>query len=413
LARPPRFAKEGPVKTLRIAGAVLIVFAIVFVCEVLKSTAHAQASQSVPKFELDPYWPKPLPNKWITGQIPGIAVDSHDHIWVIHRPKTIRDQEKGASLHPPTSECCFPAPPVLEFDIDGNLIQAWGGPGQGYEWPENEHGIFVDSKDNVWIGGNGDGDAQILKFTTKGKFLLQIGHKGHSKGSNDTENLGKPAAMFVYPKTNELFVADGYANRRVIVFDADTGAYKRHWGAYGKRPEDLKNPPREQIITGPPPTFFNPPVHGVVVSNDGLVYVADRANNRLQVFKLDGTFVKEAFVKRDTLDGEGTVYGFAFSPDKDQKFLYSVDGPNMWLRILNRQTLQIVDSVGGHGGHQTGAFYHLHSIAASTDSKGNIYLGEVNEGQRYMRYLYKGMGAPSHPETAAASSGISSTIPSP
>jgi sugar lactone lactonase YvrE len=175
----------------------------------------------------------------------------------------------------------------------------------------------------------------------------------------------------------------------------------------------LKNPPREQIINGPPPTFFNPPVHGIVVSNDGLVYVADRANNRLQVFNLDGTFVKEAFVKRDTLDAEGSVYGFAFSPDKEQRFLYSVDGPNMWIRILDRRTLQIVDSVGGHGGHQTGAFYHLHSIAASTDSKGNIYVGEVNEGQRYMRYLYKGMGVPSNPGTALASSGISSVIPGP
>ena len=399
-------------KRFHIAASPLFIFVLIFACEILKRPAHAQpAAESVPKFERDLTWPKPLPNKWITGQIPGIAVDSHDHIWVIHRPRTIRDQEKGASLHPPTSECCFPAPPVLEFDTEGNLTQAWGGPGQGYEWPENEHGIFVDYKDNVWIGGNGEGDAQILKFTTKGKFLLQIGHKGQSKGSNDTENLGKPAAIFVYPKTNELFVADGYANRRVIVFDADTGAYKRHWGAYGKRPEDLKNPPREQIITGRPPTFFNPPVHGVVVSSDGLVYVADRANNRLQVFRLDGTFVKEAFVKRDTLDAEGTVYGFAFSPDKEQKFLYSVDGPNMWLRILNRQTLQIVDSIGGYGGHQPQAFYHLHSIAAATDSRGNIYLGEVNEGQRYMRYLYKGMGAPAHPETASASSGISSAIP--
>ena len=401
-------------KTIRALGSSLLIFVVALLLQITRKPAKAQpGAERVPKFELDLSWPKPLPNKWITGQIPGIAVDSHDHIWVIHRPKTIRDQEKGAALHPPTSECCFPAPPVLEFDMDGNLIQSWGGPGQGYEWPENEHGIFVDYKDNVWIGGNGEGDAQILKFTTKGKFLLQIGHHGQSKGSNDTENLGKPAALFVYPKTNELFVADGYANRRVIVFDADTGAYKRHWGAYGKRPEDIKNPPREQIITGPPPTFFNPPVHGVVVSNDGLVYVADRANNRLQVFRLDGTFVKEAFVKRDTLDAEGSVYGFAFSPDQDQKFLYSVDGPNMWLRILNRQTLQIVDSVGGHGGHQTGAFYHLHSIAASTDSKGNIYLGEVNEGQRYMRYLYKGMGPPSHPETASATSGVSVTIPAP
>ena len=393
---------------------IFLILAIAITGDVLKPVAKGQpANGSVPKFELDPYWPKPLPNKWITGQIPGIAVDSHDHIWVIHRPKTIRDQEKGASLHPPTAECCFPAPPVLEFDMEGNLLQSWGGPGEGYEWPENEHGIFVDYKDNVWIGGNGDGDAQILKFTDKGKFLLQIGHKGQSKGSNDTENLGKPAAMFVYPKTDELFVADGYANRRVIVFDAETGAYKRHWGAYGRKPQDLKNPPREQIVTGPPPRFFNPPVHGIVVSNDGLVYVADRANNRLQVFHLDGTFIEEAFVKRDTLDAEGSVYGFALSPDKEQRFLYSVDGPNMWIRILDRRTLQIVDSVGGHGGHQTGAFYHLHSIAASTDSKGNIYVGEVNEGQRYMRYLYKGMGPPSNPGTATASSGISSAIPAP
>ena len=241
---------------IRVVGPVLLILLCALVLESLKKPAHAQpASENVPKFELDVSWPKPLPNKWITGQIPGIAVDSHDHIWVIHRPKTIRDQEKGASLHPPTSECCFPAPAVLEFDMEGNLMQAWGGPGEGYEWPENEHGIFVDYKDNVWIGGNGNNDAQILKFTTKGKFLMQIGHSGQSKGSNDTENLGKPAAMFVYPKTNELFVADGYANRRVIVFDADTGAYKRHWGAYGRRPVDLKNPPRDKSSPARRPHF--------------------------------------------------------------------------------------------------------------------------------------------------------------
>jgi hypothetical protein len=373
--------------------------------------ADPAASDLVPTFERDLNWPKPLPHKWITGEIPGIAVDSHDHIWVIHRPKTIRDQEKGASLQPPTAECCIPAPPVLEFDTEGNLLQAWGGPGPGFEWPDAEHGIFVDYQDNVWISGNGEHDAQILKFTSSGKFLMQIGHKGQSKGSNDLVNLGRPAATYVWPKTNELFVADGYGNRRVIVFDATTGAYKRHWGAYGRPPEDLTNPPREQLITGPAPNFFNRPVHGIAVSNDGLVYVADRANNRVQVFKLDGTFVKEAFIKRDTLDHDGTVYGFAFSPDKEQRFLYSVDGPNMWLRILDRRTLKIVDSVGGYGGHQPQAFYHLHSIAAQTDSKGNIYLGEVNEGQRYMRYLYKGMGRPSHPETAAATSGISTTAP--
>ena len=252
-----------------------------------------------------PTWPKPLPNKWITGQIPGIAVDSHDHIWVTNRPRLsiTRQVRRVAS----TAECCFPAPPVLEFDMDGNLVQGWGGPGQGYEWPENEHGIFVDYKDNVWIGGNGNGkDAKILKFTKNGKFLLQIGHHGKSKAATTPRIWTSPRRVRLSQPTNELFVADGYANRRVIVFDADTGAYKRHWGAYGKKPEDLKNPPREQIITGPPPTFFNPPVHGVVVSNDGSCTWPTAPTTACRCSSLTARFVKEAFVKRDTLDAEGS-----------------------------------------------------------------------------------------------------------
>src|SRR6202162_4913058 len=284
----------------------------------------AASAAQIPKFEPDPSWPKPLPNNWMLGQVSGTSVDSHDHIWVLHRPRTMEEHDRYGESG--KGDCCFTAPAVIEYDQAGNLVQAWGGPSKagtnpGYEWPDNEHGIFVDSKDNVWITGNGDKDAQILKFTKSGKFLLQIGHHGKSGGRNDTENLGRPAGVVVYG--NEVFVADGYGNRRVIVFDADTGAYKRHWGAYGKKPDDtLKFPPRAQLIQGPPPEGFNNPVHTVLVTNDDVVYVADRSNNRIQLFKLDGTFIKEIFISRNTLQNEGTVHGFAVSPDREQKFLY-------------------------------------------------------------------------------------------
>jgi DNA-binding beta-propeller fold protein YncE len=371
----------------------------VLVCTLAGALAAQESGVSVPRFVPDPMWPNPLPNKWTTGAVSGIAVDRHDHIWVVHRPGTIADYEKAAAFNPPRAECCIPAPPVLEFDIDGKFVNAWGGPSDAYEWPANEHGISVDHNDNVWLAGNGEGDAQILKFTNKGKFLLQIGRRGKSQGSNDTENLGKPAGMVVHPRTNELFVADGYANRRVVVFDAETGAYKRHWGAYGKRPQDVPSPPREQIITGPPPASFNNPVHGIGVSTDDLVYVADRANNRVQVFRLNGEFVKEGFIRRETLGSEGTAFDVAFSPDNRQTFLYVVDGSNKWVRILNRDTLAIVDSVGGHAGHMAQEFFHVHSIGGP-DSRGNIYLGEVNAGARYLRYKFTGMGVPANPGTA-------------
>ena len=372
-------------------GATLAVVVTLGVA-LVERTAAAQASrQQVPLFEPDPLWSQALPNKWVTGQVGGLAVDSHDNLWVFHRPGSIAEGEKAASLVPPQAECCIPAPAVLEFDANGKFLQAWGGPGEGYEWPSSQHGIFVDDKENVWLSGSAKEDNQILKFTNKGKFLMQIGHAGKNKGSNDTGNLGGPAGLFVYRKTNELFVADGYFNRRVIVFDADTGAYKRHWGAYGKRPDDgMKFPPRAQLIQGPPPEGFNNPVHAVLVTNDDMVYVADRSNNRLQVFKLDGTFVKEIFIFRNTLQAEGTVYHFVVSPDKEQKFLYVVDGSNKAIRVLNRQTLEIISSIGGHAGHNAREFFHAHSFA--TDSRGNLYIGEVNNGMRYYKYTFKGMG---------------------
>ena len=350
----------------------------------------AQSRQQLPVFEPDPLFFEALPNKWVTGQVGGVAVDSHDHIWVFHRPDTIPDGEKAASLNPPQAECCVPAPAVLEFDGNGKFLQAWGAPGTGYEWFRSPHGIFVDDKDNVWLSGSAQEDTHILEFTNKGKFLLQIGHAGKNRGSNDTENLGGPAGLFVHKKTNELYVADGYFNHRVIVFDAETGKYKRHWGAYGKNPDDaIKFPARAQLIQGPAPEGFNNPVHAVIVTNDDLVYVGDRTNNRVQVFKTDGTFVKEAFIARNTLQAEGTVHAFATSIDKEQRFLYVVDGSNKAVRVLNRQTLEILGSIGGHAGHNAREFFHIHGIAA--DSKGNLFLGEVNNGQRYYKYSYKGL----------------------
>jgi len=350
---------------------------------VFLALAFTAFSQNVPKFEPDPHWPKQLPNNWMLGQVGGIYVDAHDHIWVTSRPRTLDNNDKYAALNPPQGDCCIPAPPVIEFDAAGNFIQGWGGPADGYEWPDNEHGMFVDYKENVWIGGNGQKDTNILKFSKSGKFLLQIGHHGKTGGSNDTENLNRPAGIYVYPKTNEVFVADGYGNRRVIVFDADTGAYKRHWGAYGNKPDD--SVPRTRAFDGPGPQQFNT-VHGIRISNDGLVYVGDRVNNRIQVFTPDGKFVKEGFIERKTSTPEGTAFDVAFSADKRQQFLYVSDGSNKKVQILNRETLEVAGFFGGHGGHGTGQFYHLHSIA--TDSKGNVYVGE-SFGERALRWNLK------------------------
>ena len=354
----------------------------------LEKALAAQAQQAgaeVPKFEVDPFWPK-LPEKWALGAVPGLSVGPQDHIWIIHRPSWLREAEKFAASNPPEAECCIPAPQVLEFDAAGNYIQGWGGPGVGYEWPAAEHGIHVDYKGNVWLAGNGRTDNHVLKFTRNGEFLLQIGHKGQSKGSDDIENLNRPADFFVYPETNELFVADGYQNRRVIVFDADTGAYKRHWGAYGNRPDDAA--PRDRVSEGQPQQFNT--IHGVRVSNDEFVYVADRLNNRIQVFTLEGEFVKEAYYARQTR-AQGSIWSVEFSRDPQQQFLYGADGSNQHLLILNRQTLRQLDSLGRHG-RLAGQFFWLHSIGV--DSQGNVYTAET-QGQRVQKFVFKGLGSTS------------------
>ena len=289
--------------------------------------ARGQGSGQVPRFQVDPLWPKPLPNRWVMGSVIGVSVDSRDRIWMIHRPSSLSDNERAAALDPPLAACCVPAPPILVFDQEGNLVDSWGGPGAGYQWPQSEHGLYVDDKDNVWIGGNGPNDHQIVKFTQDGRFLLQIGRSGMSRGSNDTENLKQPTTMTVDPVANEVYVADGYGNRRVIVFDADTGEYKRHWGAYGNRPDDADPYNASGATVGPdydpdkpPSRQFSRAVHGVTISQDRLVYVADRVNNRVQVFEPDGTFVQEGFVDKRTR-GFGSVFELAFSKDSGQQFL--------------------------------------------------------------------------------------------
>lgn len=345
---------------------------------------NANDGQAIPHFQFDPTWPKqPLPNDWVVGRVVGVRVDSRDHIWIVHRLSTLEDFEKYAATNPPIAECCRAAPPVLEFDQQGTLLQAWGGPGAGYEWPDSEHGIFVDDQNNVWVGGNGPKDHQILKFTEKGKFLLQVGHKGQGKGSSDTRNFGRPASFDLDRTTNELYVADGYGNRRVIVIDAETGAYKRNWGAYGKPPDD--SVPFKYIANGPPGQQFSTP-HCVRLSKDGLVYVCDLYNRRIQVFRKDGTFVKEGWVAPNTLE-IGSVHDINFSTDAEQRFLYVTDAGNQRIRILRRQDLQVIGTFG-HGGHFAGGFTIPHS--AAVDSKGNLYVGEGRDGKRVQRFLYKG-----------------------
>jgi DNA-binding beta-propeller fold protein YncE len=384
-----------------------LIAALGFGARALEKRASVQAaSMQAPMFEVDPMWPKPMPNHWVIGMTIGVSVDAEDNVWIIHRGGSLEPKEKYGDTNPPGAECCSTAPPVLEFDKAGNLIGHWGGPGEGYDWPTSNHGITVDYKGNVWIGGNGAGprqaapanadsetagvsryaDNQILKFTKDGKFLMQIGHPYKSKGSNDTENLKGAAKMFIDPKTNELYVADGYGNHRVIVFDADTGKYKRHWGAYGHTPDDTdlgKYDPDAPIAQQ-----FRNPVHCAQLADDNLLYVCDRVNDRIQVFKPDGTFVKEQIIEKRTL-GDGSVWDIAFSRDPAQKYIYLSDGANEKIHILLRDTLQEVANFGD-GGRQPGQFYAVHSIA--TDSKGNIYTAETYRGQRVQKFVYKGMG---------------------
>ena len=333
----------------------------------------------IPQFLVDPFWPKPLPNDWILGQVAGVDVDADDHVWIVQRPRSLSDREIGASQDPPISKCCTAAPPVIEFDTSGNVLRAWGGPGNGYEWPNSEHGIHV-VDGFVWLAGNGEGDSQVLKFTVDGEFVMQIGRASRGTGSNDLDDLGRPAEIYVDVEAREVYVADGYGNRRVVVFDSETGEYKRHWGAYGNRPHDDAMPPYDPAR--PPSDQFASPVHCIEMSNEGLLYVCDRANNRFQVFEKDGTFVAESFFEPGTLLS-GSVSDLALSTDPDQSLVYMVDGTNNELRIVDRSSASQLARIG-RPGRYAGQFHVVHNIAI--DSAGNLYTTEVNTGQRVQKF---------------------------
>jgi DNA-binding beta-propeller fold protein YncE len=363
-------------------------------------------------FEVDLMWPKPLPNHWVLGQTIGVSVDARDHVWIVHRQGSLEPMETYAQQNPVAAVCCIAAPPVLEFDPAGILVGHWGGPGEGYDWPFSAHGITVDNDGNVWLGGNGNGaggsgvivrpiattdaggrvepveyhDSMLLKFSPTGQFLMQIGKARQSKGSNDIANVRGPAKLWIDPKTNELYVADGYGNKRVVVFDAQTGQYKRHWGAYGNKPDDADPGPYNP--DAPVARQFRSPVHCAVLSNDDLLYVCDRVNNRIQVFRPDGTFVREKIYFPRTR-ANGSIWDLAFSKDPQQKYMYATDGANQKVHIIDRESLEVLTSFGD-GGRQPGQFYAVHSIA--TDSQGNIYTTETYRGQRVQKFIYKGVG---------------------
>ena len=397
---------------------------------VIGNRAKVQAAGVMaPKFEVDPLWPKPLPNHWVIGQTIGLDVDSKDNVWIIHRPGTFDSsgKETYAMTDPPSAECCIAAPDVLEFNAAGDLIGHWGK-AEGHDWPSSNHGITVGPDGSVWLGANGGGqttpkpgaapapagrgaaapargnapiggaeagvargggqyhDSFILKFSPDGKFLGEIGGANMSKGSMDTSSP-RGVAEIRFNKEGELIAADGYGNKRVSVWDPQTMKLKRYWGAYGTKQIDDANAGPYKPGQEPAKQFRNP-VHCAVPSNDGLIYVCDRVNDRLQVFKEDGTFVKEIFMLTNTR-GDGSVWEIAFSKDPQQKFMYIADGSNERIHIFERESLKELTAFGD-GGRQPGQFYAVHSIA--TNSKGDIFTTETYRGQRVQKFTYKGIG---------------------
>ncbi len=382
-------------RTLSVGGIVLALFV-------------AEGLAQAPTFEVERLWPKPFPvaRKWILGSVSGVTVDAQDRIWVVHRGvDSLQANEKGPALEPWASMCCFAAPQILAFDAAGNLVSNWEPKDtKGYDWPANPAGIAVDAKGNVWVAGGlatpslapagrGRGapgaagapppppaDAQVLKFGKDGKFVMQIGKAGQAGVSDSQTNLNRPAGVAVDDAANEVYVADGFGNRRVVVFDANTGAFKRAWGAYGEKPSDETLPAYDPNAA--PARQFRT-VSCVKIAKDGMVYVCDRQNDRLQVFTKDGKFRKEAVISKMTT-GDGSVWDIAFSPD--QKLLYVADGHDKTIWILDRESFNIVGQIGS-GGRYPGQFYGVGSVAV--DSKGNVYTGENLEGKRVQKFLKK------------------------
>ncbi|HAT27787.1 MAG TPA: hypothetical protein DCS89_12280 [Gammaproteobacteria bacterium] len=351
----------------------------------LEKSANAVSNERMaPQFIVDPFWPQPLPNKWLLGRTIGIAIDARDHIFIVHRDQDEMFMSQELGLDRGVAECCSAAPPILEFDLDGNLINAWGGPGDGYTWPASNHGIEVAPNGDIWIGGNGGGDSHVLVFNRDGEFVREIGDPGEDVDSNSLTHFSRVAEIAIDAEANEAYIADGYGNKRVAVVDTATGTFKRYWGAYGNEPSD----DRVTYVPGEPlPQQFVGPVHCAEPSNDGLIYVCDRGADRIQVFRPDGTFVKEGQVAALTT-ASGSTWDIAFSRDADQEFIYVADGSNHKVHILDRDTLEVLAEFGD-GGRQPGLFFGTHSII--TDSLGNIYTTETYEGKRVQKFLYQGL----------------------
>ncbi len=341
-------------------------------------------SEGIPSFEVDPSWPLEMPNDWIMGSVTAVFVDAMDHVWVTHLPETLTPEETSAVQDPPIGMCCVPAPIVIEFDESGNVVQGWGDPTTQdvSEFPRNAHGLFVDHNDFVWIGSYQH--HRVMKFTRGGDLLMTLGEYDVNGGSNDPNLLGGPAGIWVDPGTNEVFIADGYRNRRVIVFDGDTGGYLRHWGAYGEPPDDEYRSGDRGPGYSPPEQFST--VHGLVGSSDGLMYVADRRGNRIQVFRQSGEFVTEKVVAPSTLSS-GSAFVIALSPDEEQEWLYLADGTNHKVWTLRRSDLEIMDNFG-RGGRQLGQFLRPHGMGI--DSEGNLYVGEASTGRRVQKFALRG-----------------------
>jgi NHL repeat len=359
-----------------VAAAALGATALTATTVMAQTPAQAQ-TRSLPTFAVDKSWPK-VPPQWKLGDVSSMASDAQGNIWVLHRPRTLKGDDFAKA-----------APPVMVFDQAGNYVKSWGGDGPGYDWPQREHGIYIDSKGFVWLGGNNCpangleklkpvADDALLKFTQDGKFVMQIGHSNQSKGNADTTNVHRAADVQLYPPTNELFVADGYGNHRIVVFDADTGAFKRMWGAFGNKPEDDDHCDivRKTNFTPPGPPQLSV-VHSLRVANDGLVYVADRENQRVQMFSNDGKFLKQN-LKGNSLFARSV----ALSPDQEQQFLYVGDGKE--IAILDRKSLDQIGTINVPGLIGGG---HL----ISTDAKGNIYVAAT--GQGLQRLNFQGMSA--------------------
>ncbi len=341
-----------------------------------------------PHFLVDPLWPKPLPNHWVMGRTIGVDIDERDHVFVVHRDQAeMFSMNTEIGLFAGVAECCTPAPPILEFDIDGNLVNAWGGAQEDaeYVWPASNHGIDVAPNGDVWIGGNGGGDSHMLVFSRDGDYIRTVGVPGNGRDSNSTEHFSMVAEVAIDGPNNEVYVADGYRNRRVAVVDLATGAFKRYWGAYGNTPDDTADV--TYTPGGPGPQQFRGPVHCAEPSNDGLVYVCDRGADRIQVFRTDGTFVEEVILSPATLS-QGSTWDIDFSPDDAQEFMYVADGQNFKIYVMDRASLEVLYTFGD-GGRQPGLFYAPHSIA--TDSEGNIYTTETYEGKRVQKFLNQGM----------------------